>query len=168
MPMSNIHLRGTSTETVPNTNISGGSVVVDLNGLAVKVKIIAMASKSLASLGTWVELRRCWELIQFLSLSHTVRKMCFPSVSGSVCGTIQLPSWAGNPSPFLPTPDISLIIPFYSKISLCLSTSMFQEYHCFDSDLHFLPGPLKGSVPPCEFYFLLLWLHVDRVSFPIK
>ncbi|CAD7686008.1 unnamed protein product [Nyctereutes procyonoides] len=36
MPMSNIHLRGTSTETVPNTNISGGSVVVDLNGLAVK------------------------------------------------------------------------------------------------------------------------------------
>ncbi|CAK7306833.1 Aldehyde oxidase 1 [Vulpes lagopus] len=49
MPMSNIHLRGTSTETVPNTNISGGSVVADLNGLAVKVKIIAMASKSLAS-----------------------------------------------------------------------------------------------------------------------
>ncbi|XP_035954391.2 aldehyde oxidase isoform X3 [Halichoerus grypus] len=36
MPMSNIHLRGTSTETVPNTNISGGSVVADLNGLAVK------------------------------------------------------------------------------------------------------------------------------------
>uniref|UniRef100_A0A8P0PGC1 FAD-binding PCMH-type domain-containing protein n=1 Tax=Canis lupus familiaris TaxID=9615 RepID=A0A8P0PGC1_CANLF len=36
MPMSNIHLHGTSTETVPNTNISGGSVVVDLNGLAVK------------------------------------------------------------------------------------------------------------------------------------
>ncbi|XP_012866062.1 PREDICTED: aldehyde oxidase [Dipodomys ordii] len=36
MPMSNVHLRGTSTETVPNTNISGGSVVADLNGLAVK------------------------------------------------------------------------------------------------------------------------------------
>nr|XP_021558691.1 aldehyde oxidase [Neomonachus schauinslandi] len=36
MPMSNIHLHGTSTETVPNTNISGGSVVADLNGLAVK------------------------------------------------------------------------------------------------------------------------------------
>ncbi|XP_026348009.1 aldehyde oxidase isoform X2 [Ursus arctos] len=36
MPISNIHLRGTSTETVPNTNISGGSVVADLNGLAVK------------------------------------------------------------------------------------------------------------------------------------
>ncbi|XP_047576640.1 aldehyde oxidase [Lutra lutra] len=36
MPMSNIHLRGTSTETVPNTNVSGGSVVADLNGLAVK------------------------------------------------------------------------------------------------------------------------------------
>lgn len=49
--MSNIHLRGTSTETVPNTNISGGSVVADLNGLAVKVKIIAMASKSLAPPG---------------------------------------------------------------------------------------------------------------------
>ncbi|EGW11977.1 Aldehyde oxidase, partial [Cricetulus griseus] len=36
MPMSSIHLRGTSTETVPNTNPSGGSVVADLNGLAVK------------------------------------------------------------------------------------------------------------------------------------
>ncbi|EAW70209.1 aldehyde oxidase 1 [Homo sapiens] len=36
MPMSNVHLRGTSTETVPNANISGGSVVADLNGLAVK------------------------------------------------------------------------------------------------------------------------------------
>ncbi|KAM5280464.1 aldehyde oxidase-like [Ctenodactylus gundi] len=36
MPMSNVHLRGTSTETVPNTNPSGGSVVADLNGLAVK------------------------------------------------------------------------------------------------------------------------------------
>ncbi|XP_059249134.1 aldehyde oxidase [Mustela nigripes] len=36
MPMSNIHLRGTSTETVPNTNSSGGSVVADVNGLAVK------------------------------------------------------------------------------------------------------------------------------------
>ncbi|XP_057601489.1 aldehyde oxidase 1 isoform X2 [Hippopotamus amphibius kiboko] len=36
MPLSNIHLRGTSTETIPNTNISGGSVVADLNGLAVK------------------------------------------------------------------------------------------------------------------------------------
>uniref|UniRef100_A0A7N5JZP9 aldehyde oxidase n=1 Tax=Ailuropoda melanoleuca TaxID=9646 RepID=A0A7N5JZP9_AILME len=36
LPMSSIHLRGTSTETVPNTNISGGSTVADLNGLAVK------------------------------------------------------------------------------------------------------------------------------------
>lgn len=36
MPMSSVHLRGTSTETVPNTNASGGSVVADLNGLAVK------------------------------------------------------------------------------------------------------------------------------------
>ncbi|XP_060050156.1 aldehyde oxidase isoform X2 [Erinaceus europaeus] len=36
MPMSNVHLRGTSTETIPNTNASGGSVVADLNGLAVK------------------------------------------------------------------------------------------------------------------------------------
>ncbi|XP_049743723.1 aldehyde oxidase [Elephas maximus indicus] len=36
MPMSNVHLRGTSTETIPNANISGGSVVADLNGLAVK------------------------------------------------------------------------------------------------------------------------------------
>ncbi|XP_020840560.1 aldehyde oxidase 1 [Phascolarctos cinereus] len=36
MPMANIHLRGTSTETVPNTNVSAGSVVADLNGMAVK------------------------------------------------------------------------------------------------------------------------------------
>lgn len=36
MPMANVHLRGTSTETVPNANVSGGSVVADLNGLAVK------------------------------------------------------------------------------------------------------------------------------------
>lgn len=36
MPMSSVHLRETSTETVPNTNASGGSVVADLNGLAVK------------------------------------------------------------------------------------------------------------------------------------
>ncbi|XP_021105387.1 aldehyde oxidase 1 isoform X2 [Heterocephalus glaber] len=36
MPMANVHLRGTSTETVPNANASGGSVVADLNGLAVK------------------------------------------------------------------------------------------------------------------------------------
>uniref|UniRef100_A0A9L0JQV5 aldehyde oxidase n=1 Tax=Equus asinus TaxID=9793 RepID=A0A9L0JQV5_EQUAS len=36
MPMSNVHLRGTSTETVPNANVSGGSLVADLNGLAVK------------------------------------------------------------------------------------------------------------------------------------
>lgn len=36
MPVSNVHLRGTSTETVPNANVSGGSVVADLNGLAVK------------------------------------------------------------------------------------------------------------------------------------
>ncbi|XP_027700492.1 aldehyde oxidase-like [Vombatus ursinus] len=36
MPMANIHLRGTSTETVPNANISGGSVVADLNGMAVQ------------------------------------------------------------------------------------------------------------------------------------
>ncbi|NP_001289031.1 aldehyde oxidase 1 [Papio anubis] len=36
MPISNVHLRGTSTETVPNANVSGGSVVADLNGLAVK------------------------------------------------------------------------------------------------------------------------------------
>ncbi|KAG8520970.1 Aldehyde oxidase [Galemys pyrenaicus] len=36
MPMSNVHLRGTSTETIPNANASGGSVVADLNGLAVQ------------------------------------------------------------------------------------------------------------------------------------
>ncbi|XP_004628659.1 aldehyde oxidase 1 [Octodon degus] len=36
MPMGNIHLRRTSTETIPNANASGGSVVADLNGLAVK------------------------------------------------------------------------------------------------------------------------------------
>lgn len=36
MPMSNVHLRCTSTETVPNANASGGSVVTETNGLAVK------------------------------------------------------------------------------------------------------------------------------------
>ncbi|XP_036899558.1 aldehyde oxidase isoform X1 [Sturnira hondurensis] len=36
VPLSDVHLRGTSTETVPNTNVSGGSVVADLNGLAIK------------------------------------------------------------------------------------------------------------------------------------
>ncbi|XP_037704740.1 aldehyde oxidase-like [Choloepus didactylus] len=36
MPMSNVHLRGTSTETVPNANVSGASVVADGNGMAVK------------------------------------------------------------------------------------------------------------------------------------
>ncbi|XP_031813076.1 aldehyde oxidase isoform X1 [Sarcophilus harrisii] len=36
MPMDNIHLRGTSTETVPNANASGGSVVADLNGMALQ------------------------------------------------------------------------------------------------------------------------------------
>lgn len=42
--MSSVHLRGTSTETVPNTNASGGSVVADLNGLAVKVNPPKVAS----------------------------------------------------------------------------------------------------------------------------
>lgn len=61
MPMSNVHLRGTSTETVPNANVSGGSVVADLNGLAVKVKLTVVTSKSLAlsESMTWVELSRC-------------------------------------------------------------------------------------------------------------
>lgn len=36
MPLSSVHLRGTSTETVPNTNFSGASLVADLNGLAIK------------------------------------------------------------------------------------------------------------------------------------
>ncbi|KAM5266122.1 aldehyde oxidase isoform 1-T2 [Hipposideros larvatus] len=36
MPLSSVHLRGTSTETVPNTNFSGGSLTADLNGLAIK------------------------------------------------------------------------------------------------------------------------------------
>ncbi|XP_036784021.2 aldehyde oxidase isoform X1 [Manis pentadactyla] len=36
MPISKVHLRGTSTETVPNTSISGASLVADLNGLAIK------------------------------------------------------------------------------------------------------------------------------------
>ncbi|XP_037023470.2 aldehyde oxidase isoform X2 [Artibeus jamaicensis] len=36
VPLSDVHLRGTSTETVPNANISAGSVVADLNGLAIK------------------------------------------------------------------------------------------------------------------------------------
>lgn len=51
MPMSNIHLRGTSTETVPNTNSSGGSVVADVNGLAVKVKVTAVAPRPSAPPG---------------------------------------------------------------------------------------------------------------------
>ncbi|XP_055429028.1 aldehyde oxidase isoform X1 [Bubalus kerabau] len=36
MPLSSIHLRGTSTETIPNTNPSGASLVADFNGLALK------------------------------------------------------------------------------------------------------------------------------------
>ncbi|XP_075385141.1 aldehyde oxidase [Tenrec ecaudatus] len=36
MPMSNVHLRGTSTETVPNASFSGASLVADVNGLAVQ------------------------------------------------------------------------------------------------------------------------------------
>lgn len=47
VPLSDVHLRGTSTETVPNANVSGGSVVADLNGLAVKVRVTAVASTSL-------------------------------------------------------------------------------------------------------------------------
>lgn len=38
MPLSSVHLRGTSTETVPNANLSGASMVADMNGLAVKVR----------------------------------------------------------------------------------------------------------------------------------
>ncbi|MEJ1271920.1 shugoshin 2A [Cricetulus griseus] len=51
MPMSSIHLRGTSTETVPNTNPSGGSVVADLNGLAVKAQTAFDQSISLSAVG---------------------------------------------------------------------------------------------------------------------
>lgn len=36
MPLSSVHLRETSTQTVPNTNFSGGSLTADLNGLAIK------------------------------------------------------------------------------------------------------------------------------------
>lgn len=59
MPMSSVHLRGTSTETVPNTNASGGSVVADLNGLAVKVKPPKVASFT-SPLGSdpWLGIRR--------------------------------------------------------------------------------------------------------------
>lgn len=57
--MSSVHLRGTSTETVPNTNASGGSVVADLNGLAVKVKPPKVASFT-SPLGSdpWLGIRR--------------------------------------------------------------------------------------------------------------
>ena len=51
VPLSDVHLRGTSTETVPNANVSGGSVVADLNDLAVKVRITAVASASLTPSG---------------------------------------------------------------------------------------------------------------------
>lgn len=55
MPLSNVHLRGTSTETVPNANISGGSVVADLNGLAVKVRhcCAIRIGSSTRTLGGW-------------------------------------------------------------------------------------------------------------------
>ncbi|GAB1284986.1 Aldehyde oxidase 1 [Apodemus speciosus] len=51
MPMSSVHLRGTSTETVPNANASGGSVVADLNGLAVKAQTAFDQSISLSAIG---------------------------------------------------------------------------------------------------------------------
>jgi aldehyde oxidase len=74
MPLLNVHLRGTSTETVPNTNVSGGSVVADLNGLAVKVNPIAVALNSLISSGPnpWVELRCETSCISHLLLQFWV------------------------------------------------------------------------------------------------
>ena len=93
MPLSNIHLRGTSTETVPNANISGGSVVADLNGLAVKVKIVAVAPKSWTP--SRLELRRCCKSIQLLSPSHTLLGKTAPSPSR---GLSQCPGLATLPS----------------------------------------------------------------------
>ncbi|KAF3824243.1 hypothetical protein GH733_008528 [Mirounga leonina] len=83
MPMSNIHLRGTSTETVPNTNISGGSVVADLNGLAVKVKIIATASKSLAPPGQ----EHGWSSEDVEDACQTLLKRLEPIISKNPQGT---------------------------------------------------------------------------------
>ena len=66
--MSSVHLRGTSTETVPNTNASVGSVVADLNGLAVKVKPAKVASfRSPSGSDPWLEIRREAHLPSLLS-----------------------------------------------------------------------------------------------------
>lgn len=101
MPLSNIHLRGTSTETVPNANISGGSVVADLNGLAVKVKIVAVAPKSWTP--SRLELRRCCKSTQLLSPSHTLLGKTAPSPSRGLSQCQDWPlSWAGDATSFLP------------------------------------------------------------------
>lgn len=105
MPISKVHLRGTSTETVPNTSISGASLVADLNGLAIKVNTTVVASKAVTPPGwvTWVGLRRCWELIQFLSPSQTLLLKNLPSPSLSLCWwySTQPLSWGEKPPPFL-------------------------------------------------------------------
>lgn len=100
MPLSNVHLRGTSTETVPNTNFSGGSVVADLNGLAIKVRIIAMVSKSLTPAGPIARVvLRCWEWIQLLlPFPHPFHENCPPPASS-----------AHMPLYFSLIPDISLV-----------------------------------------------------------
>ncbi|XP_043848598.1 aldehyde oxidase 1-like [Dromiciops gliroides] len=60
MPMSNIHLRGTSTEMIPNGNCSGGSVVADVNGMALQdaCRILLKRLEPIISknpYGTWKE-----------------------------------------------------------------------------------------------------------------
>lgn len=118
MPLSNIHLRGTSTETIPNANISGGSVVADLNGLAVKVKVMAVAPKSLTS--SRLELRRISPAL--ISFPHPLLgKLLPPPVWGSV--SIQHPATLLRGS-FSHTPDISLVpgsYQFHSEVSLSSS-----------------------------------------------
>lgn len=70
--MSSVHLRGTSTETVPNTNASGGSVVADLNGLAVKVKPSKVASFTRSTAG--YQKRRVVHLPSLLSAGQGGRR----------------------------------------------------------------------------------------------
>lgn len=158
MPISNIHLRGTSTETVPNTNISGGSVVADLNGLAVKVKIIAVESKSWAPPGQihgWSSEDVEMQSSSYLLLTPSWWKMCFPPASGSVC--VQYPAaLLGRKSiPFPPS----------------LLTS-HRSFHATQKHLCVFHRPCSGNIATwiqprtsCQDHYKALSLHLSFIAF---
>ncbi|KAH0511700.1 Aldehyde oxidase 1 [Microtus ochrogaster] len=90
MPMSSVHLRGTSTETVPNTNASGGSVVADLNGLAVKAQTAFDQSISLSAIGYFrgYEAEMNWETGE----GHIFEYFVF----GAACSEVEIDCLTGN------------------------------------------------------------------------